>query len=102
MKRPDHMRNLLPIICFLALCSRAFGAQSVLTQHNDNQRSGSNTAETILTPANVNANSFGKLFTRTLDANVNGQVLYVPGIAIQGATRNVIYASTSNNSNNSP
>jgi hypothetical protein len=74
---------------------------SVLTQHNDNARTGANLAETTLTPASVNSTSFGKLFTRTLDANVNGQVLYVPGLTINGGVHNVIYAYTSNNSNGS-
>ncbi len=75
---------------------------SVLTQHGDNARTGANIAETVLTPANVKVATFGKLFTRTLDANVNGQVLYVPNLTIGGAAHNVIFAYTSNNSNGSP
>ncbi|MGO8672880.1 MAG: malectin domain-containing carbohydrate-binding protein [Capsulimonadaceae bacterium] len=75
---------------------------SVLTQHNDNFRTGSNTQEAILTTSNVNESSFGKLFTVNLDAGVNGQVLYVPGLTIKGVVHNVIYAYTSGNSNNSP
>ncbi len=75
---------------------------AVPTQHNDNARTGANLQETILTPANVTTAKFGKLFTRNLDANVNGQVLYVPHVSINGAFHNVIYAYTSNNSNNSP
>jgi hypothetical protein len=34
----------------------------VLTQHNNNARTGAYTSETTLTPANVNQNTFGKLF----------------------------------------
>ena len=75
---------------------------AVLTQHNDNARTGANLSETALTTSNVNVNQFGKLFTRTLDANVNGQVLYVPNLTIGGITRNVIFAYTSNNADNSP
>jgi len=81
----------------------AFAQTAVLTQSNDNARSGSNTAETILAPQNVKVATFGKLFTITgLNANVNGQVLYVPGVSIGGAKHNVVYAYTSNNADNSP
>ena len=81
----------------------AFTQTAVLTQSNDNARSGSNTAETILAPQNVKVATFGKLFTITgLNANVNGQVLYVPGVSIGGAKHNVVYAYTSNNADNSP
>ncbi len=87
----------------LAAVHPAFAQTAVLTQNNDNARTGSNTAETVLTPANVTTAKFGKLFTITgLNANVNGQVLYVPGITVGGAKRNVVYAYTSNNSDNSP
>jgi len=80
----------------------ALAQTAVLTQNNDNARTGSNTAETILTPQNVKVATFGKLFTITgLNANVNGQVLYVPGVTIGGATHNVVYAYTSNNTDNS-
>ncbi len=75
---------------------------AVLTQDNDNARTGQNTQETKLTHANVNVHTFGKLFTRRLDANVNGQVLYVPNLTVNGAAHNVIFAYTSNNADGSP
>jgi len=86
----------------LLLTGLAHGQTAVPTQHNDNARTGSYTGELSLTPQNVNATNFGKLFTLSLDANVNGQVLYAPGIPVNGSVHNVIYASTSNNSNGSP
>jgi hypothetical protein len=75
---------------------------AVVTQNGDNARTGADLAETTLTPTNVNVNRFGKLFTITLNANVNGQVLYVPGVTIGGASHNVLYAYTSNNADNQP
>ncbi|MGA9386308.1 MAG: hypothetical protein WBV63_14895, partial [Candidatus Sulfotelmatobacter sp.] len=56
----------------------------VTTQHNDNSRTGQNLNETILNTSNVNVSSFGKLFFRTVDGQIYGQVLYVPGLTIKG------------------
>ena len=75
---------------------------AVLTQNNDNARTGANLAETALTPASVGSGQFGKLFTITgLDANVNGQTLYVPGVTVGSQVYNVLYAYTSNNRDHS-
>ncbi|MBV9850653.1 MAG: hypothetical protein JO250_13350 [Armatimonadetes bacterium] len=93
----------LALSCLCLASPRPAPAQAaVLTQNNDNARTGTNTAEATLTPSNVNVGSFGKLFTLGLDANVNGQVLYAPAVTINGATHNVVYAYTSNNTDNSP
>ena len=81
---------------------RASAQVAVLTQNNDNARTGANTAETVLTPAAVGAGQFGKLFTLAgLDASVNGQALYVPGVTVNGAAHNVLYAYTSDNRDHS-
>jgi hypothetical protein len=73
-------------------------AVNVLTQHNDQFRSGANTNETILTPANVNPNQFGKLFSLPVDGYVFAQPLYVSGLSIAGGTHNVVYVATMENS----
>jgi hypothetical protein len=74
------------------------GDVSVLTNRYDNMRDGQNAAEMTLTTANVNSQSFGKLFAATLDGNAYGQPLYVPGVSIGGTTHNVVYVATENDS----
>ena len=75
------MRNRCCVLIAL-ISAQAVWAASVLTQHNDNARTGWNPNETMLTPATVNVSTFGKLFTRTVDANVSGQVLVANNITI--------------------
>jgi hypothetical protein len=76
----------------------AFGQANVLTQHNDNSRSGANTLETILTTANVNQSQFGKIFTESVDGQVYAQPLYVSALSLAGGTHNVVYVCTEHNS----
>ena len=71
----------------------------VLTEHNDNARSGENLSETVLTPANVNSSTFGKLFSYSVDGQIYAQPLYVPNVSIPGqGTHNVVYVATQNDS----
>jgi Legume lectin domain/Chitobiase/beta-hexosaminidase C-terminal domain/Bacterial Ig-like domain (group 2) len=74
------------------------GFVGVLTQHNDNARTGQNLNETALTPSNVAVSSFGKLFSQTIDGQAYAQPLYVPNIPIAGRTHNVIYVATEGDS----
>src|SRR5690242_12059276 len=87
--------SLLALLC---LSSLATAQVSVLTNHNDNGRTGQDLQETTLTTSNVNVSNFGKLFTRTVDGYIYAQPLYVPGLAIGGKTRNVVYVATEHNS----
>ena len=76
----------------------AWGGTDVLTQHNDNTRSGLNAKETILTTANVTSTSFGKLFTQNVDGIVVGQPLYAGNVLMSdGKSHNVVYVATQNN-----
>ena len=70
----------------------------VLTYHNDNTRQGQNTQETALTPSNVTSSGFGKVGFDSTDGKVDAEPLYVPGVTIGGATHNVLYVVTENDS----
>ncbi len=72
---------------------------SVLTYHYDNTRQGQNTNETLLTPANVNAASFGKLFTYPVDGYVYAQPLIMTNLNMPGkGVRNVLFVATMHDS----
>ena len=72
---------------------------AVLTGRDDNARTGQNTNETMLTLANVNTNSFGKLFSHALDGYMMTQPLILPNIAIPGhGIHNLVVAATENDS----
>src|SRR3984957_20725227 len=75
------------------------GQVNVLTWHNDSARTGQNLHETILTPANVNAQTFGRLATLNVDGKVDAQPLYVQNITIPGqGVHNVLYVGTEHGS----
>ncbi len=71
----------------------------VVTWRYDLTHAGQNTQETALTPANVNASSFGKLFSLPVDSTVYAQPLYVPGLTMgDGQVHNVLFVATENDS----
>ncbi len=71
---------------------------SVYTYHNDDARSGANTHETLLTTANVNSASFGKILSYPVDGQVYAQPLVVSGLTISGVKHDVVFVETQNNS----
>ena len=72
----------------------------VLTQHNDNARSGLNRQETKLTTKNVNKTQFGKLCFRLVDGNPYAQPLIVSAARAKDRTiaTNILLVSTEHNS----
>jgi hypothetical protein len=71
----------------------------VFTHHNDNFRTGQNLNETVLTPANVNASTFGKLFSYETDGISHASPLYVANVTIPGVgIRNLVYVATEHDS----
>lgn len=88
----------LSLLAVVSLASVSWSQISVLTQRNDNQRSGINPKETVLTTSNVNVNSFGKLFTLNVDGYIFAQPLYVSSLTIAGTTHNVVYVATAGDS----
>ncbi len=93
--QPSSFRWIVCLIVCATAC--AWGQTKVTTWHYNNARTSANTTETKLTPANVNVNTFGKLFTQSVDGFVVGQPLYLPSVNIlnQGL-HNVVYVATMN------
>ena len=88
--RPEaHVRGLarpfpLAFVVVFAIATIATAQTAVTTYHNDNYRTGWNSTEIVLTPANVNSSSFGLLVTVPLDDEVDASPLVVPGVNITG------------------
>jgi hypothetical protein len=74
------------------------GGTPVLMHHNDLAGDGANLNEITLTPANVNKANFGRKYALPVDGQIYAQPLYVPGLAVGGATHNVVFAATQNDS----
>jgi hypothetical protein len=82
---------VLVVVCTFAGVARS---QGVMTYRYNPQRTGLNSNETILTPNNVNVNSFGKLFVLTVNGVVDAEPLYLYATAIAGGIHNVLIVVT--------
>ena len=83
---------------FSATASITVTGANIPTWHGDNQRTGLNANEAILTTANINPQSFGKLFSYFVDGYIYAQPLYVSNLTINGTAHNVVFAVTENDS----
>src|SRR5580704_9812005 len=94
-----YSRSYLSKCALLTLSAvGCFAQTNVLTYRNDNQRTAQNLTETVLTPANVQYETFGKLFTYPVDGLVDAQPLVVSGMTIANGTHTVVLAVTENDS----
>ena len=74
------------------------GCTSTITYHNDPQRTGWNSAENTLTPANVTAATFGLITNVDLDDQVDTQPLVVTNQVIEDqGVHTVVYVATEGN-----
>jgi hypothetical protein len=87
LRRSARIRSVaesagLTLMCLLAGLSSVLGQTAVLTYHNNNYRTGWNSTETTLTPANVTSSQFGLLTVVNLDDEVDAEPLLVPSVNI--------------------
>lgn len=71
---------------------------NVLTNRNDNARTGAYLHETSLNTENVGVATFGRLFSRTVDGDLYAQPLVVSEVKLgKGDIRNIVFLATSRN-----
>jgi hypothetical protein len=90
-------KNRLTLLTLLTALT-ASAQTSVLTQHNDNARTGANLTETLLTPANVSPQTFGLLAKHPVDDQLYTQPLVATGIRVHGGLHTLVLVTTVNNS----
>jgi hypothetical protein len=69
----------------------------VRTHRNNNARTGANLDESCLTPENVTAKTFGKLFTMSVRGQVYAQPLIATNVPLASGPRNIAYIATMQN-----
>src|SRR5215831_16719917 len=86
------------ILLWIAIALSPATAQDVLTGGYGNDRANAGLAETILTPANVNSSSFGRLFSLAVDGQIYTQPLFQRNVRVHEVAHNVVFVATMHNS----
>ncbi len=94
------MKKITRLAALGVLMSCALSAQvDVLTTQYGNGRTAANMQEQALTPANVSAQQFGKLFSRAVDGPIYGWPLIVTQYNVPGVgLRDIVIVTTMANS----
>lgn len=99
MQLPHSAACLVRFFLTLLVCITPAAAQDMSTYHNNNARTGINGKETILTTANVNSATFGRLFTINVDGAVDAQPLYLSSVNVPNqGTHNLLIVATEHDS----
>ena len=95
----QRLWTAIPLVWAAASSSIAYAQVDVLERGYNRFRTGANTSETILKPANVksSANQFHKQFVMKVDGKIEGSPLYASAVSIAGGTHNVTYVATMHN-----
>jgi hypothetical protein len=89
------IRSFAVFLLVLSAPLQLLAQTPITTWHYNNARTGANTEETLLTTANVNSQTFGKLFSQPVDGFIVGHPLYLPKVNIPGqGVHNVVYVAT--------
>ena len=86
---------LLVISVLFAIVTSA--QKSVLTQHNNNDRTGWYDNETILNKSNVHSGSFGKIFVRPVDNQIYARDLAILHTQHANKSQNLQISKSRNN-----
>jgi hypothetical protein len=87
-----------PLVLGLAGCKGCkIVLTNVVTQHNNNSRTGAYLIENLLNPTNVQS-SFGLLYSRAVDGAVYAQPLFIHGVPTKSSgTKNLFFIATETN-----